>query len=99
MRMGRIRLEETASTRAKILEDVQLGFRTLRYDLLRVLEGGGDRVLPEVHRNALPDEKQGAHQCSRQQDPQQGACQINPKVAERLGVLSAKSADERNTDG
>ena len=97
--MSSIRVKEAAAVRAEILDDLQCGYRTLRYDLLGTLDGSGDRIVAEVHRNALPDEQQGAYQCSRQQDPEQGACQINPKISERVGELPGKTADKSNTHG
>ena len=96
IRMGPIRVKETAAIGAEILDDLQCGYRTLRYDLLGALDGSGYRIVVEVHRNALPDQQQGSDQCSRQQDPEQGACQVNPKVAERVGELPGKTANEGN---
>jgi hypothetical protein len=55
-----IRVKEAAAIRAEILDDLQCGYRTLRYDLVGALDGGGDRIVAEVHGNALPDKQQGA---------------------------------------
>lgn len=71
----------------------------LWYDLLRTLDGSGDGIGTKVHRNALPNKQQGANECSRQQDPEQGTCEINPKVAERVGELPSEPTDEGNAHG
>jgi hypothetical protein len=92
--MSPIRVEETAAIRAEILDDLQCGYRTLRYDLLGAFHGSNHRIGVKVHRNALPNQQQGADQCSGQQDPEQGARQINPKVAQRVGELPGKAANE-----
>ncbi len=97
--MGPIGVKEAAAIGAEILDDLQCGHRTLRYDLLGALDGGGDGVGAEVHRNALSHQQQGAQQRSRQQDPEQGTREINPKVAERIGDLPGKTADKRNAHG
>ena len=46
---------------------------------------------------ALPDEQHGADQCPGQQEPKQNACQINTKVAQRVGELPGKTANEGHT--
>src|SRR5208282_1071781 len=97
--MSSIRVEKTATVRTEILDNLQCGDRALRYDLLGTLDCGGDGIVAEVHRNALPDEQQGANQCSRQQDPEQGAREINPKVAERARELPGKTTYEGNAYG
>ena len=99
IRMSPIRVKETAAIRAEILDDLQCGYRTLRYDLPRTFDGRDDGIVVEVHRNTLPDQQQAADQCSRQQNPDQGAGQINPKVAKRVGELPGKAADEGNSHG
>jgi hypothetical protein len=55
--MSAVSVEEAASVCAEILDDLQCGYRTLGYDLLGTLDGSDDRVVAEVHRNALPDEQ------------------------------------------
>ncbi len=98
IRMSSICVEESAAIRAEIFDDLQCGYWTLWYDLLRTLDGSGDGIGTKVHRNALPDKQQGADQRSRQKDPQQGAGEINPEIAERVGELSGEPTDEGNTD-
>ncbi len=99
IRMSPVGVKEAAAIGAEILDDLERSHGTLRYDLLSTLDGSGDRIVVEVHRNALPDEQQAADQCSRQQDPEQGACQINPKIAKRVGALPGQAADEGNAYG
>jgi hypothetical protein len=55
-----IRVKKAASIRTEILDDLQCGYWTLRYDLLGTLDGSGNRIVMEVHRNALPDEQHRA---------------------------------------
>ena len=97
--MSSIRVKEAAAIRSKILDDLQCGYRALRYDLLRTLDGSEAGIAVEVHRNALPDQQHGTDQCSRQQDPQQGACEINPKIPDCVGELSGESTDKGNAHG
>jgi hypothetical protein len=84
----------------EIREGKELEFQgPLRYDLLRTFHSGDDGIMVEVHRNALPDQQQGSDQCSGQQYPQQGTCEINPKVAERVGEFSGEPTDKGNAHG
>jgi hypothetical protein len=79
--MSPIRVKETSAIRSEILDDLQRGYWTLRYDLLRTFDGSDDGIVVEVHRDALRDQQQCADQCSGQQDPEKGTRQINPEVA------------------
>src|SRR6202041_306502 len=97
--MRSIRVKEAAAVCSEILDDLQLSYRTLRYHLLRTFDRSNDRVVVEVHRSPLPDQQHGADQCSGQQYPQQGACEINPKVPERVGELSCEPTDKGNAHG
>src|ERR1700678_1446441 len=97
--MGSIRVEKAAAIGPQILDDLQRGDWTLRYDLQRTFDGSDDGIGMEVHRNALPDQQRGTEQCSGQKDPEQSTCQINPKVAQRVGELPGKASNEGDAHG
>ena len=97
--MSSICVKKAAAIRTEVLDDLQRSYWTLRYDLLRTFDRSDDRIVVEVHRNTLPHEQQGAKQCSGQQNPEQAACKIDPKVTERVGQLAGEPTDEGDAHG
>src|SRR5208283_3297507 len=98
IRMCPVRIEEASTVCAKILDYLQCGYGALRYHLPCALDSGGVHIGVKVHRNTLPDEQQSTHQCARQEYPEQCARRVDPKVAERAGELSRKTANKRDTN-
>src|SRR5580658_6070480 len=67
--MSPVRVEKATAIRAEIFDDFKRSYGALRNDLLRATDGSSDRIVIEIHGNALPDEQQRANQCSRQKNP------------------------------
>ena len=92
--MGAVGIEKAAAVRAEVLDELQRGDGALRDCLLRSLQRMCDRIRRKVERHALPNQHQSADERQRQQHPQNGSHQIDPKIAQRFRPLAGKTADE-----
>ena len=92
--MGRVGVEESSAVGAELFDNLLRGDRSLRDHLIRALEGLGLRVGAEVLRNALPYQDQRKHDRERKQNPERGAREIEPEVADRLGRAAREAPDD-----
>src|ERR1700744_6189884 len=84
-------VKEATAICAEILDALECSNRPLRYNLLGSFKRGGNHVMVEVHRNALPDEQQCSKKRAGQQNPKQTASEVDPEVSEHPAGFSREA--------
>ena len=98
-RVGRVRVQETATVVAQLLDDFLRGDRAEGDGLLGSLQRGrGGRGVQRLG-HALPDEEDGEDNRDRKEDVEDAAGQVHPEAAERLRAPPGETANERDRDG
>ncbi len=93
--MRRVGVQEAAAIGAEDLDRFLRGDRALRDRLLGAFERRRVDIGAEILRHALPHVEQRDHHRERQQDVERAAGQIDPEIADRLGLAPHKAADQR----
>jgi hypothetical protein len=98
VRMRRVCVEETAAVGAEDLYHLLRGDRSLRDRLLHAFQRSRIDIGREVLRHPFEDKDEARHDGDRQQDVEADAGDVDPAIADALGLAPRKAANQRQRD-
>ena len=94
VRMRRVGVKEPAAIGAEFLDDLLRGDRALCDGLLSALKGRRVDIGTQILRHPLPNQHQSPHHRDRYQEVERAAGQIDPEIADCLGLAPHEPADQ-----
>src|SRR5215471_18637058 len=96
--MRSIRIEKPTTVGSQIFYEFESGYRSLRDNLSTTFERKCFNIRLEVHRRALPNKQKAPDYRCRQENPQNAANYIHPKVTDSPAIITRQPTNECNTN-